>query len=477
MAGIGFVLRKLSRKDDLLGIVQGFAHSAIASNGPWLLTILGLGALSVFGAAEQTLAGLNEFRLIVIYNFAFSLVLTGPVLMVITRTIADLIYEKRVETAPGALLGGLAVVVATQAPLVIAFYGWYADLQPLTRIAAIGNFMLVSGLWLASVFLSALKDYRSVSGAFAAGMLVAIAAGAVFSHFALPGALVFGFNLGLAITLFALIAKILAEYPYPPRAVWAFLKRFRVYRTLAWSGLVYNAAIWIDKWIMWLSARGETAPSGLVSYPHYDSAMFLAYLTIVPALAMFMVTVETRFFEGYLNFYRDLQRHASYDRIRRNHQALISVLVGGVRNLIVIQGSFSLLVILTAPALFAWLHIDFLEIGIFRLGVLGAFFHVLVLVLLVVLAYFDFRGPALGLQGVFLVSNALFTVISLRLGFAWYGYGYFLSALCTFVAAYLVTYHHLGALPYQSFVRHNQAIRIARRGPRKTASAPGEARG
>jgi len=477
MAGIGFVLRKLARHDDLLGIVQGFAHSAIASNGPWLLTILGLGTLSVLGAGNQTLAGLNEFRLIIIYNFAFSLLLTGPLLMVITRMVADLIYEKRVETAPGALLGGLGVVMVTQAPLVIAFYTLYADLPVLTRIAAIGNFLLVSGLWLASVFLSALKDYRSVSGAFGAGMLVAIAAGALLAHDALPGALVFGFNLGLAVTLFALIAKILAEYPYPPRAVWAFLGRFRVYRTLAWSGFIYNAAIWIDKWIMWLSARGETAPSGLISYPHYDSAMFLAYLTIVPALAMFMVTVETRFFEGYLTFYRDLQRHASYARIRRNHQALISILVGGVRNLVVIQGSFSVLVVLTAPALFAWLGIDFLEIGIFRLGVLGAFFHVLVLVLLVVLAYFDFRAPALALQVVFLVTNALFTVLSLRLGFAWYGYGYFLAALSTFVAAYLVTYHYLGALPYQSFVRHNQAIRAGRVRSRVERVAPGAARG
>ena len=94
MAGIGFVLRKLTRQDNLLGILQGFAHSALASNGPWLFTIFAIAGLSLLTIHLRGQEELAAFRVIVIYNFAFSLVLSGPLLMVTTRSLADLIYEK-----------------------------------------------------------------------------------------------------------------------------------------------------------------------------------------------------------------------------------------------------------------------------------------------------------------------------------------------------------------------------------------------
>lgn len=459
MAGIGFVLRKLTRRDDLLGVVQGFAHSALASSGPWLFTILALGSLSLLAVSVRGLDELAEFRLVIIYNFAFSLVLSGPVLMVVTRVLADLIYEADVSAATGMLAGALALVLGTQLPLVIAFYTLHATLAPATVAAAVANFALVSALWLVSVFLSALKDYRAISGAFAAGMLTAAGLGLwLAADWGVAGMLT-GFNSGLALVLALLIARILAEYPYAPRKPFAFLRHFRRYWMLALSGLVYNAAIWVDKWIMWLAPQAETLAGGLRSYPHYDSAMFLAHLSMVPAMAAFMVVVETRFFEAYLKFYRDLQRHANLDTIRENHRALLAVLDEGVRNLAVVQGALCMFVILLAPSLFAWARIEFLQMGIFRLGVLGSLFQVLVLVLFIVLAYFDFRRTVLGLQVLFLASNALFTWIGMQAGgFAWYGYGYFLAALLTFVVSYVVTHRLLGELPYQAFVRANQSV-------------------
>ena len=42
---------------------------------------------------------------------------------------------------------------------------------------------------------------------------------------------------------------------------------------------------------------------GLVHAPLYDSAMFIAYLAIIPALALFVTHVETSFFEKYRAYY------------------------------------------------------------------------------------------------------------------------------------------------------------------------------
>ncbi|MCB1740666.1 MAG: exopolysaccharide Pel transporter PelG, partial [Gammaproteobacteria bacterium] len=216
MAGIGFVLRKLTRQDNLFGLVRGFAHSALASNGPWLFTILSLGSVTLLGAQVMALEDLVEFRLIIVYNFGMSLVMSGPVLMVVTRTLADLIFDKDVVRATGVLMAAGLIMLSTQLPVAIGVYVLYADLSAPMRMAAIANFLLVSGLWLVSVYLTALKDYRAITLAFGLGMVVAALAGGLLAEpFGAVGML-FGFNAGVGLIFAMLMAKILAEYPYPP---------------------------------------------------------------------------------------------------------------------------------------------------------------------------------------------------------------------------------------------------------------------
>ena len=267
-----------------------------------------------------------------------------------------------------------------------------------------------------------------------------------------------GFNLGLGLILVVLFAKILAEYPYPPQSLGWLFYNFRSYRTLAASGLIYNLAVWIDKLIMWHAPEAVTIPAGLISYPEYDSAMFLAHLTVAPAMSAFMVVVETSFYEAYLKYYRDIQRHANFQTILVNHKQLVFALARGVRNLAVMQAAIAGLAILYAPQIFEAFGIQFMLIGIFRLGVFGSLFQVLMLILLIVLSYFDFRFPVLCLQALFLISNALFTWLCLQWGFEWYGYGFFAASLLGFLVAYLVTYAYVSELPYQSFVKGNAAI-------------------
>jgi len=91
--------------------------------------------------------------------------------------------------------------------------------------------------------------------------------------------------------------------------------------------------------------------------------------------------------------------------------------------------------------------------------VLGALFHSLLLFVLIVFAYFDLRMLALKITLFLLASNALCTALSLYAGFAWYGYGYFASALASFLLAYTIMLRKLANLPYLSFVESNPSIR------------------
>jgi len=458
MAGIGFVVRKLVKKDNLTGLFSGYLFSTIITAGPWLFTILALGSITLFGQNFSTLAEINDFRLCIIYNFSCSLVFSGPLTIIVTRFIADKIFVKDVHEVPGVLIGALALSFFLQLPLVAWFYYFYIDLPLEIKFAAFSNYFLINGIWMATVFMTALKDYNSISMTFAIGMLIGIASAFFLGKAFAQTGLFWGFNIGIGTILFSLIARVLAEYPYQSTGYFGFLKGFKKYWELALCGLFYNLAIWADKWIMWFSPERQALANGFISYPNYDSAMFLAYLTIIPSMAIFFVNIETTFFEKYVHFFQEIQGHATYDQIRENQNGIIQNLFNSFRGLFLFQSVISLAAIFLAPAFIVWLKINFLMMGIFRLGVLGAFFHIMSMFIFIILYYFDFRRVAMWLNFLLLASNVIFTYVTLELGFPFYGYGYFLSSIVTFTISYGVTYYYLKTLTYRTFISNNSAI-------------------
>lgn len=459
MAGIGFVLRKLYRQDDLSGLFAACLHSAFASAGPWLFTVLALGVIAAVGQHTVGAEAMFDFRVILIYNFSFSLVIAGPVFLIATRFLADAIYKRDVSGAPGMLVGALSLLWGVELLIAVPFYFFYAVLPPLVSLAAVINFLLLSAVWLISIFISALKNYALITRAFLLGMALAAAGTLLLAKGYGTAGMLAGFSLGLALIAALLTGIVLAEYPYPVKQPFAFLPYFRRYWEIAVSGLVIGMAAWVDKWIMWFAPEATRMASGLLVYPDYDSAMFMAYLTTVPAMAMFLFSTETQFFEHYSRFYRDIERKATLAKIEQNHRAVSRSIFGSAGSFFLLQGSIAFLGILVAPEVITTLKGNYMQIGMLRYGLLGALFHVLTLFLLILLSYFDSRKLNLAIQLVFLLSNAVLTWGSLQAGFSYYGYGYFLSAFLTFVLAALAVTRYVAQLPYHTFITTNASVR------------------
>ncbi len=459
MAGVGFVLRTLTAREDLAGLGQAYLHASVSTSGGWLFTILALSIIAVLGPYFAAYDDLMTFRLIVGYNFAFSLILTGPLTMVLTRYLSDQIFVRTVEGVPGMVIGGLAMALGVSAPFVLPFYLWYVDLSPAARIAACIGYALVAAIWVLSVFLSTLKVYAAVTHAFGIGMAIAIGAAFLAGPDAGAGGMLAGFNVGLAYIVVVLVARVFAEFPFPVERPFAFLPYFRRHWALAVGGGVYYLGIWIDKWLMWFAPERLVIPAGLVSYPDYDSALFLACLSIIPSMAVFVVNIETRFFEKYHRFFRDVAAHATLDRIRENQRALVHAALLGSRQLVLPQVVLSLLLVLLAPSLFTVFGIPYGQIAMFRIATLGALFQLFFLLLTIVLSYLDQNRVVAALHTVFIVTNLAGTLACLNLGFAYYGYGYFLASVVSFVAACVVTVRRFDELAYHTFVTGNASVR------------------
>ena len=458
MAGIGFALRQLARRDALGANLLGYAHAAVAACGPWLFTIAALFGIEFVLVREVQREVLDRFSIVVIYNFAFSMVVASPIVMVVTRLLADSIHRQDTHGAVGMLLGATALLYVALAAIGVPFYGFVVDMAATERLMALICLFVIGAIWLAAAYMSALKSYVTVSLAFGLGTVIAFVLAARLGPQHGSLGMLSGFCCGLAVTLFVLYARIFVEFPYPVVRPFAFLEGFGRYRDLALAGLFYNAAVWVDKWILWFAPGRVVIAGAMPAHPVYDGAMFLAYLSILPSMVLMLVAVETRFHEHYLRFYRDIENHATVRRIRANHRALVRTASKDFQAIAVLQIVMCYLAILVAPGLIGLAKGGVEMVPIFRFASLGALFHALLVLLLAVIAYFDFRRLLLWVSGIFLVTNATLSVASVLMGPEYHGYGYLLSTGITLLFAYVGAARLLARLPYMTFVANNTAL-------------------
>ncbi len=456
MAGIGFELNKLARRDDLIGIAGAYLHSMFAIAGPWLFTVVALAFITYLWGGSDSVEMMN-FRGVIVYNFSFSLALSGPVYMIMTRYLADQIHVKNVTSTPTIMLESMMLVFLFNLPVAVFFYGIYFDMPLDLRLAGFSNMFLIAGVWCLGVYLTALKDFSAITWTFIIGMAISILCALYFGDSA--AAMVAGFSAGLAVIVFLLAGRIFAEYPYHLTNEFALKPFWKKYWELAVGGFFYNAALWVDKWIMWFAPEAVELPTKMRFYPDYDSAMFLAAMTILPSIAMFVFSIETNFFHHYRRFYGNILAHASLRRIRQYHERIMDAILEGGRNLVLLQGIVAFLVILLAPQIFEKIGMFFVQLAMFRLGVLGSFFQVLILFATIILSYFDCRRANMWIFVTYFALNTILTIAFMQLGYEYYGYGFFLSSALAFLVAATVLFAHTRKLVYHAFITNNNSVK------------------
>ncbi|MGE0699346.1 MAG: exopolysaccharide Pel transporter PelG, partial [Hyphomicrobiaceae bacterium] len=459
MAGIGFELRKLAERDTLSTVLAAGGHAAVIAAGPWLFTIL---ALAGIGITTERLVGLDrlaEFRVVIIYCFALSLVLSAPVTIVATRLVADALWLKRPEEVSQLLLASLAVslaLVGAGGLLLVAFF------EPPLRAALplLSGSMLVGMIWVVLAFCVAVRDYGGVTLSFLLG-LVGSMLGSITAAILGAGAMgmVWCFLAGLCVTFLGLVGRVLATFPQPvghPALGLARLREgFAAYWRLALGALAGTAGVWIDKWLMWFSDNGEVLAIGLRHAPLYDSAMFIASLGIIPALAAFVLRLETDFFERYQRYYATIGGHGTFGQIEEAREHMHVHTLENLALVTIGQAGISAVLVLLAPVIVDALGLQFRQVSILRYGALGAVFQFIFIACSAMLLFFDRRRTYLRVQVLFLVAMAGFTTVTRVAGEEYHGVGYFAACIVAAFAAYRLADRTFGDLYYLTFSGNN----------------------
>ncbi len=452
MAGIGFVLRKLTDKNDLSGVIRAFFHSAVVAVGPWIMIVICMSAITSLSYPRLELETLREFQSVFIYNSFFSFIIAAPFYMVSARYVADCLYAKTPSPVPGILIYSLLFTLCPALIFATLFYSFYADLTRFSIILSIVNFSLLSQIWIAMLYLGSIRNFRAITLCWLLGMAAAIfSAYSLGQNYGFQG-LLGGMNIGLALLLFSQQSAIFAEYPYRYQTPYAFPFYFRKYKQLFWSGFFLFAGMWVDKIIMWGAPEAITYSNNLSTYPTYDGAMFFSYLTIIPGLALFTFSLETNFFESYILYINHIERNAPLAFIEEEKENIQKKIFSNSRAFFILQGCISFSIIALAPSLFSWIGRDFLELSIFRLGTLGAFFLALIFFIVILFSYFDSQNNALKISLCLFLSNTIFTLALKKLGFLYYGLGYCLASILTFFFAAILLVRFLSKLNYHIFI-------------------------
>ena len=219
------------------------------------------------------------------------------------------------------------------------------------------------------------------------------------------------------------------------------------------TGLFYNLGIWADKFVFWFHpVTGSAVIGPLRASPIYDLPVFLAYLAIIPGMAVFLVRMETDFVEYYDKFYDSVREGGSLSYIQEVKDEMVRVAREGLYDIIKIQAIATIVVIVAGRQLLQWAGISEIHLPLLSIQVVATGFQVVLLGLLNIFFYLDKRNLVLLLSGLFAALNLVFTLISIEIGPYFYGYGFALALIVTIAVGMSLLDKTLDRLEYETFM-------------------------
>lgn len=462
MSGIGFELRKYLDIDSRSGTLKAYKITGLVSAGPWMLSILGLMLIGLL-ALPQGASGADakSFTTSVIWMIGASMILTGVLQLMFARFIADRLFESKEEFINPNLLGAILLTTAFSGVIGIALVLLVFHGNLVYEMLMISNFVVLCNIWIIVVFAATLKRFKLILTSFAAGYSVTVAFSLFLTSMGHNGLLI-ALLLGHGLILFTILGIVMPEYPVTKGVRLDFLKRSQITPALVFIGVCYNLGFWVDKLIFWLVPEtSETVIEPLRASLIYDLPIFLAYISVIPGMAVFLLRVETDFTAAYESFSTAISGNASAREIEKLGNEMVLTVRDGLFQVAKIQGVAVMVFYLLVPSVISMFGFSRAHAHVFYIDLVGVAAQVVMLAVLSVFFYLDKLRSACILCLVLLVSNTLFSFISIDLGPDYYGYGFGLSMIFSAVLGVLMLARELERFEFHTFMRTQSSNALA----------------
>jgi len=227
-----------------------------------------------------------------------------------------------------------------------------------------------------------------------------------------------------------------------------------VHPELAVIGLLINLAIWADKFVFWANPVTSIQLIGPVRYSIvYDVPIFVAYLSVVPGMAVFFVRIEADFAQAYLEYFGAVREGETLSELRRLRDALVLSARSGLYDILRIQGVTVALLLVVGNRVMALFNIPSVYGYLFRIDVVGVGFQTFLLGIFTILFYLDYRRLVLKLSVLFTALNVSLSLWSQALGPRFYGSGFTVAVALTSLIGLHALSTRLDRLEYETFMR------------------------
>lgn len=436
MAGIGFELKKLFNTRSAAGYMKAYGYSAVITAGPFaLMTGMVLAIQMLFRYFGVSYVDSQLYTASIIYPFVFSNIISSGFLMVITRYLADLLYGSDYRDVTASLYGVIAITEGIGAIAALVFF-WNKPLDFLTKFLTYIFYMQMLAVWLQGIYLTAVKNYKGLFFSYMIGVCTTI----VLTFFVLAtgciepvnGALL-AMDIGSGIIMLLFFVHITRYFGYPKfgRNL-LFLPYFEKHKLLFFIALFYTVGLYLPNIIIWQGPLAVWIADTYVYAPAYDVATFYAFLSILPVMVMFVVSMELHFYEKYAVYFTYITKKGDFKEVDDAKADLLHVLWSELRNIMEFQLVFTLIFVALGNYILPQLGLAYNSVNMYNLIVLGAFFTGIMQVIYTLLLYLEDQKGVFMIVSVFLCTNLLFGCAGLYFGENTYGFTFFLAAAVSF---------------------------------------------
>lgn len=412
MAGIGFELKKIYGRKTLVSYVWGTVYATMTTIGPALMSAVLMLILKLLLDRSQISAYDSRF-FISSATYAFLIAALTSVVFgtPVSRYISDCIYLEKEGCICSSALGVLTLSSLTSGVIMFLLCFKVYRFDPATPLPFLISYftlgVLVTNTFTLMTYASSLDYYRELTLSFFLGGVLA-----VFVYFFCNGR--FGLSkitvavIALAacyfLTTLMLIFLCVRAFGVSHGKVFEFLTYFKKYPQLAFTATAYMAGIYCPTVIYWFFSGMSEQVNIFRTCLSYDMNLFLAVAMNTSSLVIFVVKVETAFYEKY-TLYVSALNHGTYDIIEKTRGNMTRTLRRQLFSVYEIQLIITVATVCLICVAFPFMSADIKMLNMFIVLSFGLYAVFCMYFTIVVFYYFaDYTGACIGTLVFFIVT-------------------------------------------------------------------------
>lgn len=433
MAGIGFELKKIFKEESISRLAGGIIYSTLVTIGPTVLVIstiiilyLTLGFLEVPYSERELLSST------ILYGFIFSIIVTSAFNGVMSRYIADKIFEEKYDDILPSFYTGVFLSALVGACLGIPF---------ILRLILVGNvnltFSFVSYCFFiiliitnySMIYLTATKDYKIIALFYTLGMVTTFILGNLFYFFGYRtiDAILYGITIGFLMIAFLEFAYMRKYFSSDSKNYQECLHYFRHHKNICLCNFFYILGLYTHNFVFWTHPSRIIIAKSYVSMQSYDMASCLAMFTNISTIIIFTVMAETQFHEKYQE-YNEAVIGKTWEDINKTKRSMFRLLIQQISYIVGVQAIITATLFLIGIIILPNLGFGGSVLTIYP-SLVGAYFPIFLMYCnIIFMFYFNDNKGAMVTSFLFFIFVLIGSIFSLRLSQSLYGLGAFVGA-------------------------------------------------